>query len=250
MQQNQHRTILLIGGKTTKMESLSSNLQNLGYNILSAENGREGFILTRRKRPDLVISETANLPVSCGLELCRMIRADKELSATPLIFLCQSQQNAIELLRAGADDCINEVFDPEYLEAKFERLIMRKCSEERLIQYYKILRDRHLHITQLIKGTAEIFEISDIKHKTFSANQNSCREFEEKLNKRIKFGMNMTGALANLMKEQIKSFQNCRSLRDGEFFAAEVEKEVHTPNSDLSYQEIMLNPLKDDISIH
>lgn len=248
MQQNQHRTILLIGDKTNKLESLSSNLQQLGYDILSAENGREGFRLIRAERPDLVISQAVNLPVIYGLELCRMIRADRELSATPLIFLCELQQNAVELLRAGADDCLTEISNPEYLEAKIEGLIMRKCSEERLLQYYEILRDRHLHITQLIKGTADHFEMSDIEHQKVSAGQNSCREFEKQLNKRIKFGMNMTGALANLLEEQIKSFQSWRGLRDGEYFAA--EQEFHTPNSGINYQEVMLSMSDNDLPIH
>lgn len=248
MQQNQHRTILLIGDKTNTTESLSSNLRQLGYNILSAENSREGFRILRKERPDLVISQAVHLPVIYGLELCRMIRTDTELSATPLIFLCELRQNAIELLRAGADDCLTEVSDPEYLEAKIEGLIMRKCSEECLVQYYEILQDRHLHITQLIKGTADLFEMSDTEHQTISADQKDSWEFEEKLNKRIKFGINMTSALANLLEEQIKSFNSWRHLRDGDYFAA--EQEFHAPNNDSGYLDITFSRSGEDLPLH
>lgn len=250
MQQNQNRTILLIGNEPDRLESITFTLQQTGYNVSSAGDGREGFRLIRRKRPDLVISEI-NLPVISGLELCRMIRTDRELWATPLMFLSERQQDGkklIEILRAGADEFLTEFSSPEHLAIKTEWLIERKYSENYLIHYYEILRSRQIHITQIIKATSNLFAVSELEYSASFLNEINEKAFEKNLGKRIELGMNMIGALANLLEEQVKTLEIWRRSRRAEEFITEQESDGEI--LELNYEDLTYNLIKDDLPAH
>ncbi len=216
----QNSTILLISNKPGRLESLSLMLRQIGYNILSASDGREGFRLIQRESPNLVISEM-NLPVISALKLCRMIRADRELWTTPLIFVGESSlesKNIIEILDAGADECLADFSNLQYLAIKTEWLIKLKYSKDHLIQNYNIIRNRQLSITQIIKDTATLFTQSDSEYKTVSLDDSSSREFRKNTDQKTYFGMNMISALANLLEEQMNALETWGRFRRGEEF--------------------------------
>jgi DNA-binding response OmpR family regulator len=71
--------------------------------------------------PDLVLSDVM-LPGLDGLALVRMLRANPDLSRTPVILLTAraGPESAAAGLRAGADDYIVKPFDPTELLARLE----------------------------------------------------------------------------------------------------------------------------------
>jgi len=213
--QNQIK-ILLIGDNFSSLEGTTSALLKAGYDVLPTIGGREGFRMARRETPDLIISEIDLQDVS-GLELCRMVRADRHLSAIPFVFVSETHQDGavvIEACRAGADDFLTEFSNPHQLAAKIAWLIERKSSEESLRDYYQILRDRQLQMTSIIKGVSELFTDLDFELKTESSEEIGAN----RLDRRVDLGMSMVGALANLLNEQVKALNmNERSLR-GEIF--------------------------------
>lgn len=214
----QNQLILIIGNNLGRLKNLSSTLQRNGFNVLYAADGREGFRLIRRESPDLVISE-ANLSLVSGVKLCRMVRADRELWITPMIFLSGLQQDSLEILRAGANDCWNEIPDSQCLAAKIQWLIERKNSEMRSRQYYKILSCRQTHINQIIKGTADILAMSKFTTEVAGSDEIFARESGQNLSRSLESGINMVSALANLLNEQTAAFENWERLRRGEDFA-------------------------------
>lgn len=243
----QNRKILLIVNNPGRMEGLSLVLQETGYKVLIARDGREGFRLTRRESPDLVISEM-NLPVISGLDLCRMIRADRELWTTPLIFLSEVQQNEnnlIEILRAGADDCLTDTSNPHYLMTKIEWLIERKYSENHLIDYYQNLRCRQLQLTQIIKGALESFTLPHPGYKIDSFNEINPRDFEKNLNKRIDLGFSMVSAVFYLLEEHVKAFESWGRLRGREDFT--VHQDFNPEHSLANYEYITYDLIDDEL---
>lgn len=235
MKRNQ--TILIISGEAGRFETLSSVLRQNSCTVLSARDGGEGFRLTRRESPDLIISEM-NLPVISALELCRMIRADRELWTTPLMFVDESLQDCaklIEILDAGADECVAEFSNPQYLAVKAGWLIKKKQSQSYVTQNYEILRSRQTHITQIIKGTAQLFSEPKFEFGSDGSFDSFDREFGKNLCQRVDLGMNMIGALANLLEEQVNALETRGRTQCREEFSTSPDWE----NEKLNYEYVI-----------
>jgi DNA-binding response OmpR family regulator len=75
-------------------------------------------------RPDLVILDLM-MPGMSGLEVCRFIRADPELTGTPVILLTARAQAAdIEAGKAaGVDEYLTKPFSPRELAVRVSSLL-------------------------------------------------------------------------------------------------------------------------------
>jgi PAS domain S-box-containing protein len=60
--------------------------RRLGHDVVVAEDGRVGVAAVLEHRPELVIADV-HMPELDGLQLCRAIRADPELAATPVVLI-------------------------------------------------------------------------------------------------------------------------------------------------------------------
>lgn len=79
-------------------------LESAGYEVITAENGREAFEILSRQPVDIVISDI-EMPLMNGLELVRAIRASETLKHLPVIALTSlgGEGNREKGLRAGFD---------------------------------------------------------------------------------------------------------------------------------------------------
>jgi PAS domain S-box-containing protein len=126
--------VLVVNDAPEQLELMSRMLSRVGYNVLTAAGGREGFAAARKARPDLVISDV-RMPLVDGIELCRMIRAQPGLSTTPLLLVSAERKDSrsvVEGLEAGADDYLKAPYDPEHLVAKVARLLKSRRSERQI----------------------------------------------------------------------------------------------------------------------
>lgn len=83
---------------------------------IEAENGLEAIELTKRFRPDVVLMDL-RMPVMGGVEALKQIRADEEISATPIIALTASG------MKEERDRIIAEGFD-SYLRKPIRKSIL------------------------------------------------------------------------------------------------------------------------------
>jgi signal transduction histidine kinase/ligand-binding sensor domain-containing protein/CheY-like chemotaxis protein len=100
-------------------ESLTEEFQ-----VIDAENGKEGYELAKVYNPDLIISDIM-MPEMDGLELCSRMKNNLLTSHIPIILLTArtSVENLIEGLETGADDYIPKPFDIKILIARTKNLI-------------------------------------------------------------------------------------------------------------------------------
>ncbi|MEO8254422.1 MAG: two-component regulator propeller domain-containing protein [Flavobacterium sp.] len=99
------------------------------YLVYSAINGQEGLKLTKKHMPDIVISDIA-MEVMDGLELCKKIKENEELSHIPVILLTASNNPETHLqgITDGADDYITKPFDDDILVARVATLLKNRGS--------------------------------------------------------------------------------------------------------------------------
>jgi response regulator RpfG family c-di-GMP phosphodiesterase len=165
MKNLQHQiTILLIENNSDWLINVYSALQEAGYDVLIATGGNEGFCLARRVRPDLIISET-ELPDISGVELCRMIRADKDLHAALFVLIGElrgrDSEAAVDGFDAGADDLLEEACNPQFLAAKVARLIEFQSAKDEIQFDYQMLRRSEQHLAKIIDDTSKLIDSLD-----------------------------------------------------------------------------------------
>ncbi|QOD62344.1 response regulator [Polaribacter haliotis] len=125
---NSNKTILIVEDNF-ELQNFIKDLLSDQYNILQAENGKEGFYYAKNNIPDLIISDIM-MPEMDGIELCQALNKDNLTKHIPVILLTakNSTQSKITGLKAGALEYINKPFNTNELLLKVNNIINSKDS--------------------------------------------------------------------------------------------------------------------------
>lgn len=118
--------ILAVDDDVQVLRSIRLVLETSGYEVMTALSGPEALLLIIQQRPDLVILDVV-MPEMDGLEVCRRLRTDPDLTRLPIIFL-SSQSRPISIaggLDSGADDYLLKPFEVVELPARVRALLRR-----------------------------------------------------------------------------------------------------------------------------
>lgn len=120
--------ILIVEDEAVLRETLQYSLARQGYDIFTANDGREGLEKARRLQFDLVLLDLM-LPGIDGLEVCRLIRQN---SNTPILMLTAKADEVDKVvgLEMGADDYLTKPFHMRELLARI-KAILRRVKLER-----------------------------------------------------------------------------------------------------------------------
>ena len=121
------KRILVVEDDATIRETLSFNIKKEGYLVWAAQDGAEALSSARSARPDLILLDLM-LPEMSGLEVCRVLRQERDV---PIIMLTakDSEVDKIVGLQLGADDYITKPFSLRELFARMTAVLRR--SEQR-----------------------------------------------------------------------------------------------------------------------
>jgi len=113
--------ILLIEDDVQIQELVRYNLEKEGLTVVSASDGERGLHLAMRDKPDLIILDLT-LPVMDGYDVCKILRAQKDSSAIPIIILSARDDVADKViaLELGADDYMTKPFSQRELFARIK----------------------------------------------------------------------------------------------------------------------------------
>ncbi len=123
--------ILIIDDEEDILKLLQYNLQREGYQVWCAQSGEEGFASAKAKRPDLVVLDWM-LPGIDGLEVCKLIRADKDTRNIPVLMLTakNSEVDQVVSLEIGAKDYISKPFSVKVLLARIRNIFRNQESKK------------------------------------------------------------------------------------------------------------------------
>ncbi len=115
------KKIVLIEDDADLYSLVQYNLEKEGFAVVGSQTGKGALELCRRERPDLIILDIM-LPDSDGLDICKGIRSNPELTHVPLIFLTAraSETDRIVGLELGANDYIVKPFFVRELIARIK----------------------------------------------------------------------------------------------------------------------------------
>lgn len=122
------QTILLVDDERRMVSLLKSYLEQEGYRVITAHNGREALDAARRETPDLVVLDIM-MPEMNGYEFMRQHRAEKD---TPIIMLTAKVEDEDKIigLELGADDYVTKPFKPRELMARVRNVLRRAGKNE------------------------------------------------------------------------------------------------------------------------
>lgn len=118
------RKILIVDDDRVTVTMLEMILSRQKYQVLSAQDGSQGFKLIKKERPDAVISDML-LPKIHGLELCKMIKQDPDLHQTKVILMTAVYKGTafkFEAKDCGADSFIEKPIDTNELLALLDEM--------------------------------------------------------------------------------------------------------------------------------
>ena len=118
--------ILLADDEPNQIELMKFNLEKSGFLVKSAYNGEQALDMIYEKKPNVLIADWM-MPKMSGIELCRILRSDKDTMLLPIIMLSARSEEADKSLGldTGADDYISKPFSPMELVSRVKALIRR-----------------------------------------------------------------------------------------------------------------------------
>jgi len=105
---------------------LSSALHHSGFEVTTAENGREALTEVKSFRPDAVLLDVM-MPDIDGFEVCRRMRADGDRTAVIFLTAHDATEDKVRGLTLGGDDYVTKPFSLEEVIARV-RVVVRRIG--------------------------------------------------------------------------------------------------------------------------
>lgn len=116
-------TILVVENEPRSQRLFRTNLEPLGYRVLTTERANDVLQLVERHAPDLVLLDL-DVPDGDGYRICQQLRVT---SSVPVIFISPYDQPSYKArgLELGGDDYIVKPYDPLELAARIDAVLRR-----------------------------------------------------------------------------------------------------------------------------
>lgn len=121
------QTILVIDDEAILVETIQYNLEQAGYDVVTARDGVRALeVAAEQKNLSLIILDLM-LPKLDGIEVCRRLRREKETATLPIIMLSAKSEEIDKVigLEVGADDYITKPFGRRELLSRVRALLRR-----------------------------------------------------------------------------------------------------------------------------
>ncbi len=135
--------ILVVEDNNTLREGMTQVIQRMGHEAIDAPNGKTGFALWEKEKPDLVISDL-KMDDMDGMQLLKAVLTKDPEALIMIVTAFGSIEKAVEAMQKGAYDFIPKPFPPDLFRSKITRALEFKDQRkktERLVQENQMLRD-------------------------------------------------------------------------------------------------------------
>jgi CheY-like chemotaxis protein len=125
------KKILLVDDSREIRFLLNARLTGTGFDVLEAENGREGIEQAKEHSPDLIITDYS-MPEMDGLKASRILKTDPATKNTPIIILSSfpfGKEMIEEIKSIGIDCYMIKPYEFDLLYKKIQELLSKKENE-------------------------------------------------------------------------------------------------------------------------
>ena len=150
--------ILVVDDEPDIIEILQFNLENEGYQVFSAVNGKEALKLAEMHIPHLIILDLM-MPVMDGIETCERLRMDKKFNNSLIMFLSARGEDysQVAAFESGADDYVTKPIKPRILNSKVKALLRRfKTDFGQILSFENLIIDSEKYIVKVNKKSINL----------------------------------------------------------------------------------------------
>lgn len=115
---------LIVDDSLSMRQILRMTLSQIGFEVIEAENGEEGFRQAQRRHADIVLTDI-NMPVMDGFAFIEKLRSLPDYRHTPVLTLTTtgSDQHRQRGREVGATGWVTKPFNPEKLLGIVKKLL-------------------------------------------------------------------------------------------------------------------------------
>ncbi len=121
--------ILVIDDDQAIAELIKVNLELLGHQVTTANDGIKGLALAQQNRPDLIVLDVM-MPDLDGFTVCQRIRQNPGTNTIPILMLTAlgMTRDKVKGFDSGADDYLTKPFEIPELQVRVRALLRRAGS--------------------------------------------------------------------------------------------------------------------------
>ena len=137
---NRPTTILIVDDEPLNVDYLEQELEDFGYETISATNGAEALAKVAAKIPDLILLD-AMMPVMDGFITCRRLKSHGDTQLIPIVMMTAlgEREDRIRGIEAGAEDFLTKPVDPRELRARIQTAVkMKQAVDDKLGELHHI----------------------------------------------------------------------------------------------------------------
>lgn len=118
------KTILVVEDELSIATLLKYNLEQAGFSVLLAHDGKDGLDIAVSKQPDLIILDLM-LPTLDGMEVCKELRSLRKNIPIIMLTARDDEFDKVLGLELGADDYMTKPFSPREVIARVKAVLRR-----------------------------------------------------------------------------------------------------------------------------
>ena len=123
--------VLIVEDDSGARRMLEFTLQQEGFEVITAANGREGLERAQNEQPDVIVMDIM-MPVMGGLEACLRIKEVPTTSHIPILVLTAkgTESDRTYSMMAGADDYVSKPADLHDVAERVRMLAAHQMTHE------------------------------------------------------------------------------------------------------------------------
>lgn len=199
-------TILLIDDDLAYLELTTMMLKLEGHRILTATDGRAGWALIEKEKPDVVLLDW-NLPEVSGINLLKLLH-EKEQQFRPYVIMITARsqmQYRVEGMEAGADDYLVKPFDRKELLARLNVGL-------RTINLQKSVAEQARQKTVIEMAVAVAHEIANPLATAFLLQQRLAKNPTVRENQPVKEDLELIGKQLQRIESLVRKAQSIETV--------------------------------------
>lgn len=128
--------ILIVDDEPFNVDYLEQELQECGYQTVSAANGQAALIQVNAENPDLVLLDIM-MPIMDGFGVLARLKGDDALRNIPVIVISalSDMPSVVRGIKQGAEDYLPKPFDETLLHARISASLEKKKFRDQEFEY-------------------------------------------------------------------------------------------------------------------
>lgn len=145
--------ILIVDDDPFTIDILAQELRLLGYEILSATNGREALKRIASQTPDLILLDVM-MPIMDGFTACRLLREAEETRLLPIIIMTtlHAVEDRIKGIEAGANEFLTKPVNPRELRMRIQTMLnFKHIVDSKICEVHQIIDHYSKFVPEMVK---------------------------------------------------------------------------------------------------